>query len=166
MITRLLSYWLHRLTGCRCVTVRWKFGKITNVVPNGKKPPRQLIIQSKRRRVPNVSFPIPYSSQFPIEVELLDDKGKPAKVDGVPVWATDNPAILTVVPAPDGMSCNVQSTGVLGTATVQFSADADLGAGVKEIIGTLEVEVTARGATTVVLKPGAVTDIPDAPPAP
>lgn len=165
MLTKLLSYWLHRLTGCRCVTVRWKFGKITNVTPS-KKPSRTLIIQSKRKRYYDVSFQIPYASQFPIAVELLDDKKKPAKVDGVPVWATDNPAILTLEPAADGLSCVVKSTGVLGTATVQFAADADLGAGTKDIIGTLEVEVTARGATTVVLTPGPVTDIPDAPPAP
>lgn len=165
MLTKLLYYWACRLAGCRCVSVRWKFGKVVEATPS-KKPSRTLIIRPKRKRSYDVSFSIAYGKQFPISVEFKDDKGKPAPVDGVPQWATDNPAILTLEPAADGLSCNVKSTGVLGTATVQMTADADTGSGIKAIIGTLEVEVHGREASQVVLTPGDVTDIPDAPPAP
>ena len=176
MLSKLLQSWLCRMAGCRHVTVRWKFGKVVDAVPS-KKPSRTHIIQSKRKRyydvsfqIPygsqfpgyyDVSFQIPYGSQFPVSVDFKDNKGNPAKVDGAPAWATDNPAILTLEPAADGLSCVVKSTGVVGTATVQMTADADLGAGTKALLGTLEVEVTAREATSVALTPGEVTDIPD-----
>lgn len=98
--------------------------------------------------------------EYTLSVTFLNDKQKPAPVDGVPVWATDNSDILTLTPAPDGMSCLVQSTTISGTAKVQLTADADLGAGVASIIGTDDVTVTQRPATTVVLTPGPVSDTP------
>lgn len=77
-----------------------------------------------------------------------DGKGNPAKVDGAPSYQTDNPAILTLNPSADGLSCEIVATGMIGTANVQCSADADLGPDVKQIILTGSIEVVAGQAVT------------------
>lgn len=97
---------------------------------------------------------------FLASVTFADSKGKPAKVDGAPVWATDNSDVLTIAPAADGMSCQVTSSIIAGAAKLKVSADADLGAGVVLIEGTLDVTVDARPATSVVITAGPATDTP------
>ncbi len=107
-----------------------------------------------------MAFTLTDSQQVPVSVAITDKKGNPAKVDGVPVWQVDNPNVLALTPAADGMSCLVAAVGPLGTAKVSMTADADLGAGITEIIGVLDIEVTGGTATTVVLTPGTPTDQP------
>jgi hypothetical protein len=77
---------------------------------------------------------------------FLDARGNPANVDGVPVWATDHPEILSVVPSVDGFSATIASVGPLGNAQVTCTADADLGEGVREVILMGDVEVIAGAA--------------------
>lgn len=48
---------------------------------------------------------------------------------------------MTIVQSPDGMSAVVTTTGKLGTAQVSVKVDADLGAGVTELVGVLDIEV-------------------------
>jgi len=91
-------------------------------------------------------------------VAFKDTKGKPAKVDGVPVWASDNEDAATVVAADDGMSA-VVSPGALTspepwTANITVTADADLGEGVVPIIGTGSVTVTGGAASIIEVKFG------------
>lgn len=101
---------------------------------------------------------------FPnVVLTITDSKGRPAKVDGVPVWASSDETVLTVAAAADGMSA-VVDTVAAGMARITVSADADLGAGVTEIIGVSEdVNVTigpSSVATTVALNLGAPVDKP------
>lgn len=96
--------------------------------------------------------------QFSVSIAPVNAKGKPAKVDGPPVWLTDNTDVLALTPSADGLSCDVVAIGIPGAATIQVSADADLGAGSVLLTGTLEVEVTSAPATNIVLTPGPVTD--------
>lgn len=84
-----------------------------------------------------------------LSVQFLDAKGNPALVDGTPVWMTENSDLLALEPALDGMSCTVSAVGPIGETTAQVTADADLGAGVVNIFGSILVEVTAGMATTV-----------------
>src|SRR5262245_32037582 len=84
-----------------------------------------------------------------LSVTFLDAKGNPAQVDGVPTWMTDNTDVLALTPAADGMSCEVAAVGPIGNATAQVAADADLGAGVVAIFGTIDVQVTAGQASRV-----------------
>jgi hypothetical protein len=93
-------------------------------------------------------------------VAFVDKKGNPAKVDGVPQWLVDNPNVLALTPATDGMSCTVAAVGPLGTATVSLKADADLGIGVIDVVGAFEVEVTGGQATAVTITPGAPSEQP------
>lgn len=93
--------------------------------------------------------------QFTVTVQPVDAKGNPAPVEN-PEWLTNNTDVLSLVPSVDGMSCIVKAVGIPGAGTVQFSADADMGAGVTLIAGTLDVEVGPAQAVSVVLVPGPV----------
>lgn len=95
-----------------------------------------------------------------VTVEFKDKKGNAATVDGIPEWLTDNSELLSLTPSPDGLSCVVAAVGPLGTATVTLRADADMGSGVVEVLGTLEVDVGPGSATVVTLTPGTPTDQP------
>jgi hypothetical protein len=67
--------------------------------------------------------------------------GKPARLDGVPEWASSDSSIIDVAPAADGLSAVVSSRGA-GIAQVSVTGDADLGAGSRPIIGVGDVVVT------------------------
>jgi hypothetical protein len=65
------------------------------------------------------------------EVDTADNK--PAKIDGIIAWTTDNPTVATVVPSADGLSCDVISGVSPANDTpvnIIATADADLTAGV------------------------------------
>jgi len=93
--------------------------------------------------------------QFTVTVAPKNAKGQPAPVQA-PTWLTDNTDVIALAPSSDGLSCKVLAVGIPGTANVQFSCDADMGAGVVTLAGTLEVNVTAAQATTIELVPGPV----------
>jgi hypothetical protein len=107
-----------------------------------------------------LAFQMSDSQQVTVTIKVMDKKGNPAPVDGVPVWLTDNTELLALTPAADGLSCLVAAVGPLGTATVSVTADADLGAGVTPIVGTLDVQITGGTATTATLAPGTPTEQP------
>lgn len=94
-------------------------------------------------------------------VAFTDAQGRPALVDGVPAWASSDETVLLVTPAADGMSATV-ATVAPGTARVTVHADADLGAGVVDIVGVSEdVNVTVNPntfASVVTLTLGTPTD--------
>lgn len=98
--------------------------------------------------------------QCVLTIKPVDAKGHPAPVDGIPVWLSDNTDVLSLTPADDGLTCVAAAVGIPGTAKVQVSCDADLGAGVTLLVGTLDVSVTAAPATTIVIDPGPPTDQP------
>ena len=81
--------------------------------------------------------------------------GNPAKVDGAPQWSVSDEALLELQVAEDGMSATVTAKGPLGIGQVLLKADADLGEGVKEITGLLDVEVIASEATVAIVAAGA-----------
>lgn len=102
------------------------------------------------------------SQQVSLTISPVDRKGNPAPVDGIPAWASSNTEVVTVAPAPDGMSAVASAVGPLGTATVSVTADADLGAGVTEIAGSLDITITAGSASTVTITAGTPTEQPTA----
>ena len=91
-------------------------------------------------------------------VKPLTASGKLARVDGVPGWNISNVAVASLVVAPDGISADVFATG-LGTATITVVADADLTAGVRQITGTLDVEVVEAEAASLTLVAGTPSSV-------
>lgn len=114
----------------------------------------------KRRGRKVMALTMTDSQQCTLTVAFLDKKGNPAPTDGPPEWLVDNPNVLTLTPAPDGLSCLVVAVGPLGSAVVSVKADADLGSGVVEIVGTLDVTITGGTATTVTITPGTPAEQP------
>jgi len=96
-----------------------------------------------------------------IEVTLtpVTTTGKPARVDGIPVWAVvSGPG--TIVPAADGMSAFVISQDTISTnpsenqTVYSVLADADTGDGVVEIGDNVILQVEGARAANLGLKAG------------
>jgi hypothetical protein len=153
---------------CRCkgrVVFRFSVPRDTTAPPPKAHHFRRCIHED-----PDVIQTIETEQFTTLSVVFLDDKKKPAKVDGVPAWATDNSDLLTIEPAADGMSCKV-TTGIMPSTPslnpkVKVSADADLGTGVALIEGVTEFVIQSRPATTVELSATPPQDTPDTPPTP
>lgn len=92
-----------------------------------------------------------------LTIQIVDKKGKPALVDGVPVWAGSDDTVLTVEAAADGMSAEVTAVAP-GSGRVVVTADADLGAGVTDLTGTLDFTVAPGGAVAITITPGTPED--------
>ena len=128
------------------------------------KPPKREVRFDLRIGTFAVSFTGDFTMLLPDDksvfasVSFTDAKGKPARVDGIPVWASDNDDAATVVAADDGMSATVTPGTLTGpepwTANITVTADADLGEGVQPIIGTGSVTVTGGTAAVVEIKFG------------
>jgi len=83
-----------------------------------------------------------------LAVVAFDARGNPAQV-AEPRWSSSDESVLGVVQSQDGMSAVVRAAGPTGNAQVVFRCDADLGEGVVELMGTLDVEVVAGQAVSV-----------------
>jgi hypothetical protein len=90
-----------------------------------------------------------------LAIAAVDAAGNPAVLAAVPVWASSNPTVLSVVAAADGMSAEITAAGPLGASQVSVSADP--GGGAAPITGTLDVTVTASAAVAFTITPGAPT---------
>jgi hypothetical protein len=98
------------------------------------------------------------SQQATATITPVDKFNNPAPVDGVPVWASSDETIVTVTPADDGLSALVKAVGPLGSANVSVTADADMGAGVVTIFGTLSVDVTPGQAVGITITLGPASE--------
>jgi len=89
-----------------------------------------------------------------VVIQPVSVKGNPAVLDDIPVWSVSDETLVSVVPAEDGMSAVVTAVGPIGAAQVTVKGDADLGEGVVEITGILDIEILASDAATFVITPG------------
>ncbi len=85
-----------------------------------------------------------------LTIAPVDAKGKPALLDGAPVWASSDETVVVVVAASDGLSA-VASGVSPGTGRVVVTADADLGSGVTPLTGSLDFNITAGQATAITI---------------
>lgn len=120
---------------------------------------------SYKKRTHNMPLKIKISDEQQVNVKLnpVTPKGKPVKVDGIPVWAIADPpgdTVSTLVPAADGLSCLLVSSVLPGVTNITVSADADLGEGVNTISDTIELTVTDPQATSLGLVADPATDKP------
>lgn len=91
-------------------------------------------------------------SKVSAKVEPLTPSGKPAIVDGAPVWSSADENVFTVTPAADGLTAVITSadTGTeVRSAALTVTADADLGDGVKPITYTETIVVGPAEASTL-----------------
>lgn len=94
------------------------------------------------------------------QIKITDRFGNEAKVDGAPKWAVTDESLATLVVAEDGMSATVAPTGVMGSFKVQVTADADLGEGVKPLLGELAIDLVAGEAEIIAIGEAPVEEAP------
>jgi len=97
-----------------------------------------------------------------LTLEITDSKGNPASVDGVPVWSSADETRLSIEAGADGLTATIVAEGPATTQPVQVSvtADADLGSGVKPLVGLLDVTIVGAEATVIAITPGTPTEQP------
>jgi len=93
-----------------------------------------------------------------LSIQPVDAKGRPANIDGVPVWDVTPTGGLTLFPSNDGLSCDIVWVQGEQDQVVSVSADADLGTGVKTITGTLDVKTLSAEAVGFAINPGPEVD--------
>jgi hypothetical protein len=103
---------------------------------------------------------LPNDHKVPVSIEPVDAHGNPAQVQGVPNWTSsaENIAYVSAV-ASDGLSAEVLPGDTLGTCQINVSADADLGSGVTQINGVLDVQVVAGQAVGFQIQTGELAPI-------
>lgn len=102
------------------------------------------------------------TQQCALALEITDSHGNPAQVDGVPAWSSADDGKVSVEPSADGMSATIFAEGPMTTAPVQISvtADADMGEGIKPLVGLLDVTIIGGEATVIAITPGTPTEQP------
>lgn len=82
------------------------------------------------------------------------ESGKPASLDGIPVWTSSDTSVIVLEPAADGLSAYCITTDAAGVSNVSVSADCDLGAGIETISATEDITVTHVKASNLGLTDG------------
>ena len=90
-----------------------------------------------------VSKTITNEEKVNASLNITTSTGKPAKVDGPPVWSVVS-GDSTVVPSADGLSADLVSSDNAGDTIFLVDADADLGSGVEDLQDT--ITLTVKGA--------------------
>jgi hypothetical protein len=84
-----------------------------------------------------------------ITLQPVDRRGNPARVDGVPAWDLSDATPGHLEVAEDGMSAEFITSDDVGTTQVRAVADADLGAGIRTITFTLDIQVESGEAVSL-----------------
>jgi hypothetical protein len=93
-------------------------------------------------------------------VEILDTLGRPAQIDGEIVVANTNEAGASVEFDQTLRTGTITALTGEGPGQVTFTCDADLGEGVKNIIGILDFVTNYSGAVVIQVTPGLVQEPP------
>lgn len=100
------------------------------------------------------------TQSLPLSIAIQDRFGNKAPVDGIPEWSLTAPDSATLSVSADGMSAILTPSGPLVPFEVHVNADADLGAGVKSILGVLPIEMMPGDAEIIAIAAGSPTDMP------
>jgi len=97
--------------------------------------------------------------QVKVTLKPVTGAGKPAQLDGPPVWTVVSGDCKLQV-ADDGLSADIISGDLPGDTEITISADADLGAGVVNISDALRVTVNGAMAQSLGIEVGTPTNKP------
>jgi hypothetical protein len=85
-------------------------------------------------------------------IKPVDARGNAALIDGAASWAVTDENLADLIMGEDGL-VEVVPKGPMGAFKLQVKADADMGEGVKEIFGELEIELVAGEAVAIEISP-------------
>ena len=99
------------------------------------------------------------TQQCLLTMQPLDAKGNPAPVDNVAEWQVSNPGVCSIQPATDGVTamCVALATG---DTQINCTADADLGGGVRNITGVIQVSIRPAEAVSMGIVAGEPVEQP------
>jgi len=101
-----------------------------------------------------MAYTLPIAYSVGLQIAYVDAGGNPAVVDGDVTWASsDTDVILVDVSNTDSTKATLVSRSKVGQAQITATADADLGAGVREIITLMDVTVVAGEAVAGTISP-------------
>jgi hypothetical protein len=90
---------------------------------------------------------LPNDHKVTASIQPVDAKGNPAQIDGQAQWSSSSPSIANVQNiSTDTLSAEVIPGDQLGSCQINVQADADLGSGIQNITGVLDVQVVAGAA--------------------
>jgi hypothetical protein len=115
----------------------------------------------------SMAYTLPADKDVRVRVSYFDASGNPAAVDGEVMWDSSNEQIVKVVADTADTTQAIVSPGggVLGTAQVSATADADLDEGLREVVCTMDVTIVAGEAVIGRIEPvGEPGEIPHAEP--
>jgi hypothetical protein len=101
-----------------------------------------------------MAYKLPDDKQAKVQVAYVDAKGHAASVDGDVTWSSSNEGVALVQVDPaDSTIATVVPGDQLGQVQVTATADADLGAGVTELVTLMDVEVIGGQAVAGTITP-------------
>ena len=90
-----------------------------------------------------------YGGREKVELKITNSLGGDAKVDGVPQWSASPAELLEMKVSEDGMSAEIKHLGKPGSCELSVLVDADLGEGVKPLIGKATVDLSEGEAVKI-----------------
>ena len=108
-----------------------------------------------------MAFILKATQQVDLSVTVTDKRGNAAQVENG-TWEVDSESVATITDNGNG-TATLKAVGTPGTAVVSYTADADLGDGVQEVEGYLDLEVVAGDAAVFNIVAGTPSEQPDAP---
>jgi len=110
----------------------------------------------------DVMYTLPVDMLVKMQVGYVDAEGNPAAIDGPVAWASSDETIVTVTPdTGDSTIVTVTPVGPIGQIQVTATADADLGAGVRNLVTVCDIQLVAGEAVAGTISPvGAPTPKP------
>jgi hypothetical protein len=99
-------------------------------------------------------YTLPVDEMVKMQVSYVDSEGNPAAVDGPVAWASSDETIVTVTPeSGDSTIVTVFPVGPVGQVQITATADADLGAGVSNLITVCDIQLVAGEAISGTIAP-------------
>jgi hypothetical protein len=110
----------------------------------------------------DVMYTLPVDMIVQMQVSYVDASNNPATVDGPVVWASSDDTLATATPdANDSTIVTVTPVGPAGQVQITATADADLGAGVRNLVTVADISLVAGEAVAGTIEPvGAPTPKP------
>lgn len=134
---------------------------LARLIGKGKGPTRavRLRILDELQQEITTMVTISADKKRTFSVQPVDSKGRPAAIEGIPVWDLAAPGGVTLFPTPDGLACDVVWIEAKQGIVLTVKADADLGAGVREITGSVDIETLGAEAVGFAISTGPEVDI-------
>lgn len=85
-------------------------------------------------------------NKLKLEIRPTDAFGNPARVEGQPVWTLNDPSLGSLDVSVSGTEVIFSSIGKVGQVVIDVAADADLSEGIRNIGGSLTVDIEAGEA--------------------